>query len=389
MLNSIFNKIINTSIGKKNLWLAIGGIFLSVLLILASVQLRYNFKQLLKKDSRYLVITKKITNEMMGDVRKSTFSNAEVEDLKRQPYFDSMQPVKTSLFKVKLDIPLNSLPLNTDLFFEAVPNAYLDVVPPGWDWQPGQNRVVGIAPRFLLDMYNYGFAIGQQLPQLSEETIQTIPMNFHLSNADNTSTIDFKGNIGGLSSRFSSILVNEKFLDWANKFYGFKDVPPPARMVAVAKDASSRAMRNYFKSNGMEADFGTGRYAKWAGTIKFIQTLLTVIGVVLFTFALLVLLMFIQLTVTNAKNEIELMSMLGVSPGQLRSFLVRKMTPYFGAAIGTAVFIIVAVQFLFLYNNKRLIDDDIVLPPFPSLTIFGIIWWLNRRTADRFIKRNG
>lgn len=393
MLNRLLKKIISTSIGRMNFVLAISGLFVSVLLILAALQIRHNFRGLQRAGNQYLIISKRITNEMMGNISKSSFSAEEVAGLRATPYFDSLQPIKTSLFKVKMDIPMNSLPLNTDLFFEAVPDAYIDGIPEKWGWNEGEPYIPVIAPRFLLDLYNYGMAVGQRLPQLSEESIKVIPLNFHFSNMDDSKRIDFKGNVMGLSSRFATVLVPENFLDWANKQLGFKEVTQPARLVVKAKNPTDGAMNRYLKSHGWESDYGVGRFSKWAYIIHLVETIITVIGVVLFGFALLVFIMFIQLTVTHAKTEIQLLHTLGAAPKQLRNFLMGRLMPVYVLVIVMAFLTIAAVQ-VWLSGSKTLHEQDIMLQPWPGLNVaactlllIGILWFLNYFTIKRQISR--
>lgn len=393
MLNRLLKKIINTGIGRVNFVLAISGLFVSVLLILAAVQLRHNFRKLQRSGNQYLVITKRITNAMMGDLTKSSFSEAEIANLKAQSYFDSVQPMKASLFKVKLDIPLNSLPLNADLFFESVPDAYLDVKPENWDWNPGDQRISAIAPRFLLDLYNYGIAIGQRLSQLSEETVKIVPMNFHISNHDGTNSIDFKGNIGALSSRFGSILVPEKFLTWANQRFGFKEAAAPARMVVKAKNPTSREMNRYLKQKGWESDYGVGRFSKWGYIVRYVEMIITIIGAVLFGFALLVFIMFIQLTVAHAKTEIQLLHTLGTAPKQLTAFLMKRLMPVYLLVITMALAVIAVVQFL-LSKSSGLKAQEINLAPVPGMPVIlcavalmAILWLFNYRTIKKQLGR--
>lgn len=393
MLNRLLKKIISTSIGRVNFILAITGLFVSVLLILAALQIRYNFRSLQKGGNQYLVITKRITNAMMGDVSKSSFTTEEIADLRAQPYFDSVQAMKSSLFKVKMDIPLNSLPLNTDLFFEAVPDAYLDVKPEKWEWQPDDQHISILAPRFLLDLYNYGIAIGQRFPQLSEESAKVIPLNFRISNFDGTSTFDFKGNIGGFSSRFGSVLVPESFLDWANQRFGFKQSGAAARMVVKAKNPTSGDMNRYLKSKGWESDYGVGRFSKWGYIVRFVETLITIIGALLFGFALLVFIMFIQLTITHAKTEIQLLHTLGAAPKQLRNFLMKRLMPVYLLIIAGALLVIAAGQIL-LSQSAALKAQEIILPPWPgpsviicALALMAILWLFNYSTIKKQIKR--
>jgi hypothetical protein len=393
MLNKLLKKIINTSIGRVNFLLAVSGLFVSVLLILAAMQIRHDFKSLQQGGNQYLIISKRITNSMMGDLSKSSFTPEELADISKQPYFDSVQAMKTSLFKVKLDIPLNSLPLNADIFFEAVPDSYLDVMPEKWKWSPGDPHVSGIAPRFLLDMYNYGIAVGQRLPQLSEESVKIVPMNFHISNYDGTSAIDLKGNIGALSSRFGSILVPENFLEWANQRFGFKQSMPPARLVVKAKNPTSSQMNKYLKIKGWESDYGVGRFSKWGYVVNFVEKLITIIGIILFAFALLVFIMFIQLTITHAKTEIQLLHTLGAAPKQLRNFLMKRLMPTYLVIIGVALVIIAIAQYM-LSKSESLRSQEIILPQWPAipviacaLLLMAVLWFFNYQTIRKQIGR--
>jgi hypothetical protein len=389
----LLKKIISTSVGKTNFWLAISGLALSLLLILAAVQLKENFKQLKGNKTQYLVINKKISNEMMGNISKSTFSNEEIEALRKTNFFDSIQGIKTSLFKVKLSVPINTIPLSTDMYFESVPDAYLDVMPKEWKWEPGDGSLQGIAPRFLVDMYNYGFAVGQQLPQLSDTTIGTIPLNFNISNEDGSKTILFKGNIGALSNRFMSILVPESFMDWANANFGFIQSKQATGIVAKAKDPASAVMNDYLKNNGLKTDYGQGRYAHYGVIIKVIETMSKVNGFIFFGFALLVFMMFIQLTIINAKQEINLLTTLGTSPNQLQQFLMKKLLPIYGVTIGI-ILLVLSIAQIVLAGNTTLIRNEIVLPYILPLQvfitaaiIFGILWAVNYYTVRKFIRK--
>jgi hypothetical protein len=390
----LLKKIINTSVGKTNFWLATIGMGLSLLLILIAVQLKYNFEQLRGNNTQYLVISKDITTDMMKDINKSSFTKSEIEELRKTGFFDSIQGIKTSLFKVKLDIPMNTIPLNTDMYFEAVPDAYLDMIPADWTWQKGKGSFKAVAPRFLLDMYNYGFAVGQNLPQLSEDFIGQIPLNFTISNAAGTEELVFKGNIGGLSDRFASILVPESFMDWANANFGTALEKPATRVIAKAKDPSSSEMNAYLKKRGMKTDFGEGRYSILTTYVGWAQTAIKVIGIIFFGFALLVFLMFIQLTVVNAKQEIQLLITLGTSPKQLENFLLKKLMPVYFYLVGFILIGLSIVQFI-IANTQSLIKNKIILSPILPYQVFiaaalilVLLWITNYFTVKKYIRQH-
>jgi hypothetical protein len=392
MFTKLLHKIINTRVGKTNYWLATIGMAFSILLILAAIALRQNFKQLKGNKSQYLVINKLVTNDIMVDPNKGTFTKENIEELRATGFFDSIQGIKTSLYKVKLNIPMNTIPLNTDMFFQSVPDAYLDAMPKDWTWKPGDNTLKGIAPRFLVDMYNYGFAVGQQLPQLSESTIGMIPLDFTISNRDGSKQIFFKGNIGGLSSRYFSILVPESFMNWANENFGFIEEKPATGVVAKAKDPTSVEMNDFLRNKGMKTDYGAGRYSQYGFLIKILEKATTSIGVLFFLFALLVFLMFIQLTITNAKQEIHLLKTLGTSPNQLQRFLMGRVMPTITYIIVGILLLLSCIQ-VFAHYNKDLKSREIDLPiilPMPvfivAILIFALLWAINYWAVKKYVK---
>jgi hypothetical protein len=375
MLHQLLHKIINTRIGKQNFYLATGGLALALFLILVSFFVKHNFNSLKGNKTQYIVITKRINEAMMADVNMSTFSKEEVTVLKNAPFFDSIQGVKTSLFKVKLSVPMATLPLSTDMFFESVPDAYLDVKPKNWDWQPGDISIKMIAPRFFVDMYNYGFAVGQQLPQLSDTTINKIPFDFVISNKEESSQVKFDGNIGGLSNRFFGILVPESFMDWANKYYGFLPFKNPTSIVAKAKNPSDEKLHQFLQVNGYKSDYGTSKYSQYGFVIKIVEQVSLILGLLFLLFALLVLMMHIKLTIANAKEEIYLLKILGTSPKQLQSFLMKKVMPVYIIIISSILILLSLFQY-HLATSIKLQQQEIVLPKILPIPIFFVAFFL-------------
>ncbi len=392
MLHKLLHKIINTRIGKSNYYLATAGLVLALFLILIAVFVKQNFAQLKGNKTQYLVITKRINEAMMADINKSSFTINEIENIKKSNYFDSVQGVKTSLFKVNLTVPMNTLPLSTDMFFESVPDAYLDVKPKDWDWQPGDISIKAIAPRFFVDMYNYGFAVGQQLPQLSDTTIHKIPFDFNITNKDETAKVKFDGGIGALSNRFFGILVPESFMDWANKNYGFMPFKNPTSVVVKAKDPVNEKLHQFLKENGWKSDYGLSKYSNYAFYIKVTEKASTILGLLFLGFALLVLIMHIQLTITNAKEEIYLLKTLGTSPRQLQKFLMKKIMPIYFIIIGIILLLLAVVQYLFA-TNETLQYKEIVLPKILPMQVFAVagllllaLWAINFWCVKKYIK---
>ena len=119
----------------------------------------------MKKD--YVVINKKVSLEnTLGT--STAFTSDEVKDLQQQPWVRSLSPFTTADFRVAASItaPGQNRGLNTFLFFESLPDEYVDVKGAGWGFEPGDKTVPIIMSRDYLALYNFGFATSAGLPQV-------------------------------------------------------------------------------------------------------------------------------------------------------------------------------------------------------------------------------
>ena len=73
--------------------------------------------------------------------------------------------------------------MGTDMFFESVPDDFVDIKWPAsaTSHDAGQmSEVPIILPRTYLALYNFGFAQTKNLPKLSEGVVSMIPMDIRL-----------------------------------------------------------------------------------------------------------------------------------------------------------------------------------------------------------------
>jgi hypothetical protein len=61
-----------------------------------------------------------------------------------------------------------------------VPDEFLDVNTPDWQWNATSTFIPMIIPNMFLDMYNFGYAQSQHLPQLSQDLIKTLPVQINI-----------------------------------------------------------------------------------------------------------------------------------------------------------------------------------------------------------------
>ena len=120
----------------------------------------------LKKD--YIVVSKKVSTLGSFLGRSNQFSNGDIEEVKEQPFTESVGPFTSSHFQVSAGLGIEGIQMSTAMFFESVPDEFVDIETDKWRFTPGDGTIPIIIPRNYLNLYNFGFAQSRSLPQISE-----------------------------------------------------------------------------------------------------------------------------------------------------------------------------------------------------------------------------
>nr|WP_295871717.1 FtsX-like permease family protein [uncultured Chitinophaga sp.] len=390
----LLKKIIHTGIGKSRFLMASVGLGIAMLLILVAIQVHSNFNQLLysaknqNETADFLVINKKITNAIMGQSGKSAFTPEEIDRIKAQPFVQSFGLITSSRFKVVVQAP-GDLHFATDMFFESVPDSFLDVKNDDWKWNTGDRTIPIILPSDFLNLYNFGFSLSQDLPQISQETVKALPLQVVISN--NITQEPFIGHVVGFSDRISSFLVPASFMTWANEKYGTTREAPTSRVIIKTPDPSNPTLVKFLEDNGYTTNLDKLKFSK---TRLIVQTIVSVIGffgLILLLFAMLVFSMFIQLIIASCKREIQLLVMLGTAPRQLKRYLLKQFVPLY-IIIGVVCLLLLAgLQYM---TAAVLAKHDMVVSIWPGPGVFagtvlvlGLVYIVNLLTVNRYVNK--
>jgi hypothetical protein len=363
----LLKKIIRTGIGRVRFLMAGIGLGVAMLLLLIAAQVHTDFNELLygtrnaNESMDFLVINKKITNTTAGNEKANSFAPEELADIKKQSFVQTFAPITANQYKVMADMP--ALGVSSMLFFESMPDEFIDVKVDDWKWQEGQRDVPIILPTNFLDLYNFGFALGQGSPQISEETVKNIA-SIRINIYNGVEGDIFTGRVAGFSDRITTILVPDSFMRWANAKYGTEKDKAPSRIIVKTKDPSNPAFVKYLGDHGYSTDKEKQRFSKYRGIVNIITSAVGFFGLVLLLFALLVFSMFIQLVVESCKYEIRLLITLGASPKQLRQYLMKQFMPLY-LVTGVCSFILVAA--LQWWAALLLKSKMMYISPYPGL----------------------
>jgi hypothetical protein len=137
--------------------------------------------------------------------------------------------------------------LTTDLFFESVPDHLLDKQNPNWKWVEESGTIPIIIPQDYVNLYNFGFAGSQGLPQISEGIIQQAV--FRVAISGNGKQEFFNGQIVDFSDELNTILVPEKFMTWANeRFASRSDAGNVLRLIVEVNNPADPAITEFFSA---------------------------------------------------------------------------------------------------------------------------------------------
>jgi hypothetical protein len=137
--------------------------------------------------------------------------------------------------------------LASDLIFESVPDEWLDKSNPQWKWNEESRLIPVIIPQDYLNLYNFGFAGSQGLPQISEGIIQQLVFQIVISGNGQQEVFD--GQIVDFSNDLNTILVPESFMQWANnRFAHPNESSRISRLILEVKNPADPSIPTFFSS---------------------------------------------------------------------------------------------------------------------------------------------
>lgn len=259
----------------------------------------------------YLVVNKKIGGNDLWDGKNSEFTDKEIADLKDQPWVRRVGPFMANDYRVWAEVTGASRGMSTMLFFESVPDEFVDGLPYGWNYEPGQETVPIIISKDYLTLYNFGFAGSAGLPKLSESLMAGIPLILTLISDDGHKVKKFNANIIGFSNRLNTILVPQKFMDWSNSEFGnSSSTISPSRLIIDVSSPGDVAITDYLDKNGLEVA-GDKKASSASYLLKVITGIILAIGVVITLLSFFILLLSISLLMEKNREKIHSLLMLG------------------------------------------------------------------------------
>lgn len=360
----------------KSLFLYLG-LFLSFVLMLSCIQLYFNANDLLGKknsDSNYwLTLSKTITPDNIGRKELLGFNKENIQEIEKWNGVKKVYPILSNDFKVSADGG-SFIPFYTDMYLEAIDNDAIDVQDLS-EFKVQENTIPIIISREYLNLYNYGFALNQGLPQITEEFAKKIEVNINLTLKEKN--LKYKGRLVGLSDRIHSVLVPKSFLDSLNNTQR-KTADQAAvfsRILVKVNDASDQDLISKMNEKGYESNQESLRSAKIKGKLFLVLKAIACIGLFIFLLCIFMIINSIKIQFLEQKDEVSIKYSLGYSPKKMVNQISRKFSISIAITIVICLLLLSVLQYYFaqaaIANN--MLSSTIAVELWSAIVIIPLV----------------
>jgi hypothetical protein len=304
------------------------GFGLGLILLLVALHLYLKIEQALSPRQAkfdYIIINKKINLTNTLFLEKTYFKPAEIEEIKKQAFVEEVGEFVANQFEVTAYS--KEISLYTELFFEALPNQFIDEPINDFQWKEGAQSLPVILNQDMLDLYNFGYNLGKSanqtaLPQISKNTAKLLGINIKIKGLKDEMT--FRARVVGFSQRIPSILVPGNFMEWANKNIGEGKPNAPARLILKVKNAADPNVAKYIEGKNYQINEERLLASRAGGIIKIVMSVVGILGVLFIGLSIILFLLNFRAIIAEAKEEIRLLRQLGYTIGMLAILLTTK-----------------------------------------------------------------
>ncbi len=301
----------------------------------------------------YVMVSKQIGMGTTISGANTDFTKNDIEDVASQPFVMKVCGFTSTNYKVDAHMGISGQPvLSSELFFEAVPDSFVEIDKSQWQWKEGQKEVPVIVPRTYINMYNFGYAQSHNAPKISESVMGMIDFAIVIKGDGKEDT--YNGRVVGFSSSLSSILVPQSFMDWSNSYYAPKDEVSHTRLLMQVTNATDKNVSQYLEDHGMEIEQDQMNQEKIAYFLRLVVSLVLIVGLVISALSFYILMLSIYLLVQKNAKKLEDLLLIGYSPS-------RVARPYqlLTASLNLIVLVIAIVVVLIVRSYYITLIEDI------------------------------
>lgn len=341
---------------------------LGMLIVLLSLQFYSDIKPAFSQEDSfikndYLVVSKSISALGGFGGATQTFSESEISDIKAQSFCEDVGAFTASQYHVYTAFGMGASPaFGTDMFFESVPQSFVDVKSDLWHFEPDKGIVPIVLPRSYLAIYNFGFAPSQSLPKITEDVAGMVEITIIMRGNGLEERV--KGRVVGFSNRLNTILAPEEFVSWSNARFAPNEDSSPTRLIVQVKNPADESIMKYFGDKGYDIADDKLDAGKTMFFLRVVSIIVMCIGLLISALSFYILMLSIYLLVQKNTQKLQNLLLIGYSPA-------RVGLPYQLLTIGmNAVVFVMALLLLMIVRNYYL---DMLWSVFPDMDTADIL----------------
>lgn len=327
-----------------------------------------------------IMVTKRIGTGNMISGQAATFSPKEIAELESQTFTKRIGQFTSANYKATARLGINGQQIfNSEIYFESIPDEFVDISMNDWQYKTGSNVVPIILPRTYINMYNFGFARTHSLPQISDGLMGMIDL--YISIRGNGSSQDFKGKVVAFSGSMTSILVPESFMKWSNAQFAPDEVVQPTRMLMEVSNPADKTLTAYLDDNGLEMESDKLNAEKTTYFLRLVVSMVMVIGIIISALSFYILMLSIYLLVQKNTEKLQNLLLIGYSAAKVAMPYQLLTTVLNIVVLLTALAAVVLIREYYMDIVKALypdIADGSLLYAFMlGVVLFAVVTTLN------------
>jgi len=361
-------------------------------ILLLALQLGTDLKPLLNSQTdvfraHTVTVSKNVTVFKTAQKKGIYFSDKELDKLKNQEFVKEVAQFNSSTFNVSAAISFGGQQMSTDLFFESVPDGYVDIQSDDWRWDSTSNFLPIVIPEDYLNLYNFGFAESQSLPVVAPGLLSQVTFNVFVEG--NGKRRVYESRIVGLSGKINSILVPEEFLLWANREFGDAGDKGSSRLLVEFSDASDERIAEYFKANGLNINQSELESSKMAFFFRLAMGFVMAIAVIIVVLSAALIMMSMNLIVQRNREMFVNLRNIGYSSRQIARFYKVVVSLLTVAVIVLSAVIVVWIRSYYLARLSTMFNTGGTLATtiIGTLSLAALLLVISNYSLVRTIKR--
>lgn len=361
-------------------------------IVILAVQFHQDVKPLFKDEDSFLrkdfmIITREVSTASTVLQGSNEFTASDIEDIEAQPWCRQVGKFSSNDYSVDASISVSGQGMRTMMFFESLPNEFLDVTDRHWKFDPNNPMIPVIISRDYLTLYNFGFAPSQGLPQASELAVSKA-VNLRFTLRGNGQEQTFEGILVGFSSRLNTIVVPEDFMKWSNEKFGSNAIHNPSRLIVEVNSPGDDRIGRYFSEHGYQVAGDKMNQSKAQGFLNIIVSIVIIVGIIISVLAFFILMLSIYLLLQKNTKKLQDLLVLGYSPSQVSRTYI-NMVIYINCAVmvvSVILMLLMRAYYLPMLNAMDVRGGSIILALIVAVVIMSLITLGNVIAIKRKIK---